>query len=123
MVAVAVGAWGRRVAASRAVAHGVGPRRSPWRPPSLTQNGQQLVWHVGLDAPVRAGGAAAGSGRSLCLADRAGSERQRSGVLCVEPPAPAARPQLVYQRVTGLAGAARAPIVGADRHAVGRQRA
>jgi peptidoglycan/xylan/chitin deacetylase (PgdA/CDA1 family) len=66
---------------------------------SLTQNGQQLVWHVVLDHPFSPA-AMQQAGRTLCLLLRRASGGSFSGLLCVAPPRGGRHPQLVFQRVT-----------------------
>src|SRR5438874_1654351 len=71
---------------------------------SLTQDGQQLLWHVVLDHPFSPA-AMKRAGRTLCLVLRRASNSSVSGVLCVAPPRDGRHPELVYQRV-GRAGRA-----------------
>jgi peptidoglycan/xylan/chitin deacetylase (PgdA/CDA1 family) len=66
---------------------------------SLTQDGQQLVWHVVLDHPFSPA-AMKRAGRTLCLVFRRASNGSVSGVLCVAPPRDGRHPQLVFQRVS-----------------------
>jgi peptidoglycan/xylan/chitin deacetylase (PgdA/CDA1 family) len=66
---------------------------------SLTQDAQQLVWHVQLDHPFSPS-AMARDGRTLCLVLRRASNSSISGLLCVTPPRGGRQARLVFQRVT-----------------------
>src|ERR1700694_3954469 len=66
---------------------------------SLTQDGQQLIWHVVLDHPFSPA-AMKHAGQTLCLVFRRESNSSISGVLCVAPPRDGHHPQLVFQRVS-----------------------
>ena len=66
---------------------------------TLTQNGQQIVWHVVLDHPFSPT-AMKKAGRTLCLAFRRAGNNSVSGVLCVAPPRDGHHAQMIYKRVT-----------------------
>jgi peptidoglycan-N-acetylglucosamine deacetylase len=107
--AVAACAAGLCVLAVTAAATTVAPAPFGTHAATLSQVGQQLVWHVELDhrfAPA----ALSGSGRSLCLLIERARDASVSGVLCVGPANGGRRPQLVYQRVTRAGRGAAAPI-------------
>jgi peptidoglycan/xylan/chitin deacetylase (PgdA/CDA1 family) len=71
----------------------------PVRTSSLTQDGQQLVWHVVLDHPFSPA-AMKHAGRTLCLVFKRESNGSVWGVLCLAPPRDGHHPQLVFQRVS-----------------------
>jgi peptidoglycan/xylan/chitin deacetylase (PgdA/CDA1 family) len=67
---------------------------------TLSQDGQQLVWHVVLEHPFSPS-AMKRDGRTLCLVLRRVRNGSMSGVVCVAPPRDGRRARLVFQRVTG----------------------
>jgi peptidoglycan/xylan/chitin deacetylase (PgdA/CDA1 family) len=70
------------------------------RAASLTQDGQQLVWSVRLDAPFT-GSSLAQAHRSLCLVLERAGDGSIAGVLCVQKGrTPSASMRLAYQPVT-----------------------
>jgi peptidoglycan-N-acetylglucosamine deacetylase len=66
---------------------------------SLTQDGQQLAWHVQLDHPFSPT-AMQRDRRTLCLVLRRARNLTVSGVACVAPPRDGRHPRLIYQRVS-----------------------
>jgi peptidoglycan-N-acetylglucosamine deacetylase len=81
-----------------------GPARAAGAPlhvhaASLTQDGDQLVWHVQLDHPFSPT-AMKRAGRTLCLVLRRARSATVSGVACIAPPRDRVHAQLIFQRVT-----------------------
>ena len=71
---------------------------------SLTQEGQQLVWHVGLASPFSPG-ALVKQGRTLCLLIEPTTNRSVAGRICIIGPERHSRtPRLLYSPLTGRHG-------------------
>jgi peptidoglycan/xylan/chitin deacetylase (PgdA/CDA1 family) len=66
---------------------------------SLTQDGQQLVWNVRLNAPLSTA-ALRQRRRSLCLLRERARNGSVAGVLCLAPPRTGSTPRLVYMPVS-----------------------
>ena len=89
------------LALAAATAGATSASREPFRvhTASLTQDAQQLVWHIQLDRPFSPS-AMKHERRALCLVIERARNATVAGVLCVEPPRDRGHPRLVFMHVT-----------------------